>query len=563
MFFKGVLIDLDNTLYDYDGAHNAALIKALAYLAELSGITIEQMNHDYNSATAETHLNLGNTASSHNKILNFQKLCEKYVVDYTHLLKMENIYWETFNASVKLNENVIQLLNFFKEHSVKMCLITDYVLVYQLNKLDSLGILNYFNRIVSSEEVGTEKPNPRMFQRALDKLNLTKDDVLMLGDNYHKDILGAKAAGIYGLWFNKLWQHDYIGVTQNYVEFNDFNQMYSFFESLHVELQRYESVSRYCGVRFDLTQAGGGNTSFKINELLFIKASGTQLSEITTNSGYAILTNKRLKNDIVSRRVEDLDTYQIINHRRPSIETFMHSVLKKYTVHLHPIQVNSIGILKNGAEIFQSLFSKSLVIRYFTPGIELCYEILKYYDNHNIIFLLNHGVIFTTDDHTELVPLIESTLGTCEKYIGANFEHYKAVSKINEIADHLTGEKKYTYLSQNKVVCDLLSSSPPFEATFPDKVVYCGKSVLILSELCPREFKLFVEKYNDFPKIIVYGGNVYITSNNYKKCREIEDVLKAGLLVLNGNCEGVSFLSDDEQNFLVSWDAEKYRKNIE
>jgi putative hydrolase of the HAD superfamily len=43
--------------------------------------------------------------------------------------------------------------------------------------------------LVSSEEAGAEKPDPKVFELSLEKLGLKKDEVVMIGDNYEKDIM--------------------------------------------------------------------------------------------------------------------------------------------------------------------------------------------------------------------------------------------------------------------------------------------------------------------------------------------------------------------------------------
>jgi hypothetical protein len=58
-------------------------------------------------------------------------------------------------------------------------------------------------------------------------------------------------------------------------------------------------ISKYCGERFDLVQAGGGNTSVKtINDWLVIKSSGYNLTSIDTKNGYSVLDNRQINQDI-------------------------------------------------------------------------------------------------------------------------------------------------------------------------------------------------------------------------------------------------------------------------
>ena len=56
--------------------------------------------------------------------------------------------------------------------------------------------------LVTSEEVGKEKPHPYMFMSALQKVDLKANEVCMIGDNFKKDIKGSASLGIESIWFN-------------------------------------------------------------------------------------------------------------------------------------------------------------------------------------------------------------------------------------------------------------------------------------------------------------------------------------------------------------------------
>src|SRR5260221_11532235 len=60
------------------------------------------------------------------------------------------------------------------------------------------GLEKFFDVIIDSQVVGVEKPNPKIFQLALDALNIPPDEAMYAGDIYAIDMLGARAAGIPG-----------------------------------------------------------------------------------------------------------------------------------------------------------------------------------------------------------------------------------------------------------------------------------------------------------------------------------------------------------------------------
>ena len=70
----------------------------------------------------------------------------------------------------------------------------------QYYKFEHSGLAKYFTHTLISEEVGINKPQPGIFEIALQRNGITADQALMIGDSYSSDIAGAKAAGIDQVW---------------------------------------------------------------------------------------------------------------------------------------------------------------------------------------------------------------------------------------------------------------------------------------------------------------------------------------------------------------------------
>lgn len=73
----------------------------------------------------------------------------------------------------------------------------------QYYKFDHSGLAKYFTHTLISEEVGINKPQPGIFEIALEHNGVTAEEALMIGDSYSSDIAGAKAAGIDQLWIHE------------------------------------------------------------------------------------------------------------------------------------------------------------------------------------------------------------------------------------------------------------------------------------------------------------------------------------------------------------------------
>ena len=200
MKYKAILLDIDNTLYDYNITHKIAIENVLDFCEKefsKNKLTIEKA---YNEARKRVHTELSETASSHNRLLYFQKMCEILEVNpLVYSLKIYNIYWDTFLEQLKAFDGIYDLLEKYKN---KICLVTDLTVHIQYRKIEKLKLNEYCQHIVTSEEAGREKPHPYMFMMALQKLDLKAEDVCMIGDSFKKDIFGASNLGIDTIWFN-------------------------------------------------------------------------------------------------------------------------------------------------------------------------------------------------------------------------------------------------------------------------------------------------------------------------------------------------------------------------
>ena len=251
----------------------------------------------------------------------------------------------------------------------------------------------------------------------------------------------------------------------------------------------------------------------------------------------------------------------------------MHSILKKYTIHLHPIQLNRILICKHARELCHTIYPDGLIIDYLTPGIKVCQAIKDVYNNEKVIFLINHGLIITSDSIEEIYTLLDDVLNKFElalyKILLLSLDKYKHTNTISRVINSTFLQENITYLCENVLINHyLIQKRNLFEEniTFPDALIYCGMRILFVEEISLLSDALIDYKnlYGEMPKIIVISkdNNIYITSHSLNKCKEIEEVLKANLFVLDSDERDKNYLSMEEICFLNNWDAEKYRKLI-
>lgn len=349
------------------------------------------------------------------------------------------------------------------------------------------------------------------------------------------------------------------------------------------KLLKFIEMSKFAGQREDLVQAGGGNSSVKIEKnKMLIKASGFQLADITTDVGYSTIDHTVIveffNNTPLDKITEEYEKHlldkSLIKGTRPSIETFLHSITDIFTLHTHPMVVNVLTARKDGMNILKDLFPQALIVDYATPGIKLAKEYFKTYKENctesqkifDIIFLKNHGLIVSGKSSEEVMNKTEEVLIKIEKYLSVDMDKYHYSTLIyNKFKENINDEE-IVYLSNDKNINESINifGNELWKIWFcPDCLVYCGKRPLVLKKDFDNEdIKNHAYNYGK-PVIIYYEGNVFIHASSVKKAKEIESVLSFSAQVACLNKDfNMDLLSEEEQDFLLNWEAEKYRQKF-
>lgn len=104
----------------------------------------------------------------------------------------------------KLEDDAITTLESLKRHGLRMGLVSNAGDTQDVETLiDKHRLRPYFEQVVISAQVGIRKPNPGIFQQALDHFKTAPENVAMVGDTLGADILGAQNAGIASIWITR------------------------------------------------------------------------------------------------------------------------------------------------------------------------------------------------------------------------------------------------------------------------------------------------------------------------------------------------------------------------
>ena len=99
-----------------------------------------------------------------------------------------------------------------KTRGIKLGLVTNGKSKIQNRKVGTLGLRDFLDLILTSEDISIKKPDPRIFEIALKRLQLEASQVWMVGDHPVNDVLGARGAGLTGVWFknaNHIWPNNF------------------------------------------------------------------------------------------------------------------------------------------------------------------------------------------------------------------------------------------------------------------------------------------------------------------------------------------------------------------
>ncbi len=353
-------------------------------------------------------------------------------------------------------------------------------------------------------------------------------------------------------------------------------------------MQDFIKISRYAGMRNDLAQAGGGNTSVKLDDhIMLVKSSGVQLADVKEQSGYSKVDYRKIVDyfkEHVEPAKEDVFTEEIgkellkdaqIEGGRASIETFLHAVTGRYTLHSHPALVNILTAREEGTETLRTLFPKAVFVPYRKPGAALAETYYKLFREQqakgaegSVIFLSNHGLVVSGDDGDEVIRKTEQVLETIARYLGMDDSAYRQATMLDQTIQQIELLRgNLVYLSENKYLSREYAGSKLVEkglwehAFCPDCVVYANKKLLWLKkEYTQQDILDFIEQYG-IPALVYHEGNFYILAESVKKAQEIENVMSFAARVQCGN-EGhkMNLLNDAQKEELLNWDAERYRR---
>jgi rhamnose utilization protein RhaD (predicted bifunctional aldolase and dehydrogenase) len=360
------------------------------------------------------------------------------------------------------------------------------------------------------------------------------------------------------------------------------------------------TLSRYYGKNPDYVIAGGGNTSYKEGDRLWIKTSGISLADID-ESGFVCLSRKKLnrisdavyskdpakreeevKRDLMAAIIDD-------KNKRPSVETLLHNLFNyRFVIHTHPTMVNALLCSQNAKYVAEELFGREVMfVEYTDPGYTLFKKIqgilnkyLKIYDREpGIIFMKNHGMIVCGENAGDVNTNTDKIIGAISSRFKKRLPSLDFIAPlrssqmlINRVNDYLGSRNLVSAYGSNKLIEIFVKNSEEFSRIShpftPDNIVYCKSEYLLAGgsdEKVISDIEAFEGRHGFFPRIIGIEktGLISVGDSEQSAARSLEvfqDMMKISFL--SDNFGGPEFLGKKEIDFIDSWEAEHYRRKL-
>lgn len=317
------------------------------------------------------------------------------------------------------------------------------------------------------------------------------------------------------------------------------------------DVRQLAAYSAKWGSDLHVVQGPGGNTSWKGDGRLVIKASGMRLSEATSRQ---IFVEVGLSDALAMANGAAAPATS--SGLRPSIETSFHAVLPhKFVMHTHPVDVIAFAARSDGEEALAPLL-KGLRwgwVPYVKPGAAIALEVADMIQREplDVIVLGNHGLIIGGSSCAEIDEKFTSIRTRLRSEVRSGQRDEK---RLVELADRF-GLEPARYPDAHLAAADPLSLSYATAGTlYPDHVVFLGRGAAGFVDGKPPA---------DAASLLYLapGAGALLPVGAPPEAHELAACLGAvSARIISG--ASLNTLTKEQEDELLDWDAETYRKSL-
>lgn len=342
------------------------------------------------------------------------------------------------------------------------------------------------------------------------------------------------------------------------------------------EYDQFLKYSKEIGSDATMVHAAGGNTSIKLDDTMWVKASGKWLMNSQTEELMVPISISKIKtflennNSIESDLQKSIDLSLSPKGLRPSVEAPIHAVLDfKFVFHTHDININALAVQKNSQQIFEKALSglNWKFVPYVKPGIELSRQLLAIKSHTDNIFILeNHGLVICGHNLNEIKKLIAEVRLRLKIKINKPLiidQEHLIHSKIN------LKNSGYSFCN-DKFINNLAFYQPWIEklskgVVLPDFLIFLGPNFVVLNHN-DKDLLDKLKKLSDVPLpfnscVILANNGVLIRDDALKGTIEIAQSVYELMCRISDTAD-LKYLNEKQTGELINWEAEHYRQKL-
>lgn len=214
MDIRALLFDVNGTLIDIETDEGLEEIyRAIGHFLTYQGISLHrwEVRDLYFQILQQQRAGSAEEFAEWNAVEVWREFLRNTASDYTRSLPSEKqeqlplflaeLHRGIARKRLRLYPQVQETLDQLRSH-YRMAVVSDAQRTYAIPELLAVGLLNYFNPIIISGDYGYRKPDPRLFQKALDALQIRPEQALFLGNDLYHDIFGAQQVGMKAIFLS-------------------------------------------------------------------------------------------------------------------------------------------------------------------------------------------------------------------------------------------------------------------------------------------------------------------------------------------------------------------------
>ncbi|WP_051971814.1 class II aldolase/adducin family protein [Massilia sp. 9096] len=313
-----------------------------------------------------------------------------------------------------------------------------------------------------------------------------------------------------------------------------------------------------------LVQGAGGNVSWKERDVLWIKASGTWLSEAAQEDIFVPVDLAHLRDAVAAGEFSASPKALGDSGLRPSIETMLHSLMPHpVVVHVHAVEVLAHLVRADWLDGLQQALDSSGIawagVPYRKPGAELAEAVAQALAGAeaSVVFLQNHGVVIGGAD----IAQVEAALAVLTTALANPLA--AAAPAAAAPAELAAGTTTYALLED--AVVQRLATEPALRARlerewvlYPDHVVFLGPEAYVVADTDA----LAQAAGAHAPELAFVRDVGVYAAPGFSKAKQVQLRCYADVIVRQAPQHVLHPLGASEIGALLNWDAERYRMSL-